>query len=87
MKIIKHEDKIISIVYRENDWVKGLNFITPNDMFVQVGSWWYDKGKILDKHVHKDFDRSAMRTQECVYIKKGSMRVTLYSESLEELES
>ena len=84
MEIIKIENKIISIIYRDKDWVKGLNFITPNDMFVQVGSWWYEKGKILDKHVHKDFKREAMRTQECVYVKRGSMRVTLYTESLEE---
>ena len=87
VKTIQHEGKIISIVYRDEDWVKGLNFVTPDEMFVQVGSWWYDKGKVLAKHVHKDFDRSAMRTQECVYMRRGSMKVTLYSEALEELES
>ena len=87
MEIIKIENKIISIIYRDKDWVKGLNFITPNEMFVQVGSWWYEKGKILDKHVHKDFKREAMRTQECVYVKRGSMRVTLYTESLEEFKT
>ena len=86
MQIIKHNNRILSIIYRDDDWVKGLNFITPNDMFVQVGSWWYDKGKILDKHVHKDFDRTARRTQECVYVRKGSMRVTLFTEDLEELQ-
>jgi len=86
MQQIKHEGKIISIIYRDEDWVRGLNFITPGDMFVQVGSWWYEKGKILDKHIHKEFDRVATRTQECVYIKKGSMRVTLYTEALVELE-
>ena len=38
MEIIKDKDKIISIIYRDEDWVKGLNFITPDEMFVQVGS-------------------------------------------------
>ena len=57
MQIIKHDEKIISIIYRDEDWTEGLNFITPNDMFIQVGSWWYEKGKILDKHVHKEFER------------------------------
>ena len=56
-------------------------------MFVQVGSWWYDKGKVLDKHVHKDFDRLAKRTQECVYVRKGSMKVTLYKEDLSMLDT
>lgn len=86
MQQIEHEGKIISIIYRDEDWVRGLNFITPGDMFVQVGSWWYEKGKVLDKHIHKEFNRAATRTQECVYIRKGSMRVTLYTEALVEME-
>ena len=64
MEVIRHDGRIISIIYRDEDWVTGLNFITPDEMFVQVGSWWYDKGKVLAKHVHKDFDRVACRTQE-----------------------
>ncbi len=87
MKKIEQDGKIISIIYRDEDWKKGLNFITPDEMFVQVGSWWYDKGKVLDKHVHKDFDRVARRTQECVYVRKGSMKVTLYKEDLSMFDS
>ena len=85
MEKIEYQGKILCIIYRDKDWVKGLNFITPPEMFVQVGSWWYDRGKILDKHIHKDFDRLANRTQECVYVRKGSMEVTVYTESYEEL--
>lgn len=87
MKKIEQDGKIISIIYRDEDWKKGLNFITPDEMFVQVGSWWYDKGKVLDKHVHKDFDRVARRTQECVYVRKGSMKVILYKEDLSMFDS
>jgi hypothetical protein len=80
METIKHKDHILSIIYRDDDWTEGLNFITPNELFVQVGSWWYDKGKKLASHVHNDFERSAMRTQEMTYVKKGSMRVLLYDD-------
>ena len=80
METIKHKDQILSIIYRDDDWTEGLNFITPNELFVQVGSWWYDKGKKLASHVHNDFERAAMRTQEMTYVKKGSMRVLLYDE-------
>lgn len=86
MKIYKNKDKIISIVYREDDWVEGLNFITPDEMFIQVGSWWYQKGKKLASHIHNDFERKAMRTQEMTFIKKGSMRVLLYDEEHNYLE-
>ena len=72
MKIYKHQGQILSIVYRDADWVEGLNFITPNEMFVQVGFWWYHKGKKLASHVHNDFESLAMRTHEMIYVKKGS---------------
>jgi len=80
METIKHKDQILCIIYRDDDWTEGLNFITPNELFVQVGSWWYNKGKKLASHIHNDFERKAMRTQEMVYVKKGSMRVLLYDE-------
>ena len=86
MKIYKHQGQILSIVYRDADWVEGLNFITPNEMFVQVGSWWYHKGKKLASHVHNDFERLTSRTQEMTYVKKGSMRVLLYDNDQQYLE-
>ncbi len=87
MQTIERDGKINVIIYRDEDWVEGLNFITPDSMFMQVGSWWYEKGKILDKHIHNEFDRVANRTQECVYVRRGSMKVTLYNEEFEEFES
>ena len=36
MQKIEHNGKIISIIYRDDDRVEGLNFITPNELFVQV---------------------------------------------------
>ena len=83
---IENEGQLISIIYGNEDWVKGLNFITPDEMFVQVGSWWYDKGKKLDSHIHNDFDRIATRTQESVYVRRGSMKVLLFTEKMEFLQ-
>jgi len=80
METIKHNGQILTIIYRDNDWIEGLNFITPNELFVQVGSWWYQKGHKLASHVHKDFKREAIRTQEMTFVKSGSMRVLLYDE-------
>jgi hypothetical protein len=87
MKIIKHEKKIISIIYKNSDWVEGLNFITPDDFYLQVGSWWYKKGKKLDAHIHKDYERVANRTQESIYVKKGSVKVSIYTEEQNFLEN
>ena len=86
MKTITHDEKIISLIYRDSDWIDGLNFITPDELFLQVGSWWYDKGKKLDSHIHNEFERVASRTQESVYVRKGSMRVLVYTEDMGYLE-
>jgi len=83
METISHDGQIISIIYRDKNWTKGLNFITPDDLFVQVGSWWYDKGKKLDSHIHKEFDRITTRTQETIYVKQGSVKVLLFTEDEE----
>ena len=79
-EIIEHDGKIISIIHRDEDWKKGLDFITPNELFIQVGTWWYDRGKKLASHIHNDFDRPGGRTMESVYVRRGSMRVLLYAE-------
>ncbi len=86
MEIIKYKKRIISIIYRDNDWQEGLNFITPDELFVQAGSWWYQKGKILQRHIHNDYSREATRTQETVYVKKGSMRCSVYTDEREFLQ-
>ncbi|MBC8182088.1 hypothetical protein H8E88_13310 [candidate division KSB1 bacterium] len=86
METIRHNEQIIAIIYRDSDWVEGLNFITPNDLFIQVGSWWYSKGKKLASHIHNEFPREAMRTQEMTYVKSGAMRVLLYDENKNYLE-
>lgn len=83
MEVIEKDGRIISIIHRDADWKKGLDFITPNDLFVQVGTWWYDKGKKLASHIHKDFDRKGGRTMESVYVRRGSMKVILYTETRE----
>jgi len=86
MNIIENEGRIIAIIHRNEEWKEGLDFLTPNELFIQVGTWWYDKGRKLDSHIHHDFKRTAERTQECVYVKQGSMRVLLYSETKDFLE-
>ena len=53
------EEKTFCIVYSDKDWKKGLNFITSEDYYIQAGSWWYDKGKVLDSHTHNEFERKA----------------------------
>ena len=86
MKKYEYGGKLFCILYKESDWVKGLNFITRDEDFIQAGSWWYDAGKILDSHTHNEFPRTAMRTQESIYVVQGSMKVKLFTEQHEYIE-
>jgi len=77
MERIVDNDKLICIVYRDSDWSRGLNFITPDELFIQVGSWWYPEGKNLQRHIHNKVPRMADRTMEMVYVRRGSMNLEL----------
>ena len=81
MKEIKLNDKVIAIIHKSDDWKKGLDFLTPNETFIQAGTWWYDKGKILNAHKHKINKRPNELTQETIVILKGKLRVDLYDKN------
>lgn len=80
MEHIEHDGQLLAIVCRDEDWQRGLTFPTPGHLFIQAGCWWYPAGKDLAAHYHKENVRTASRTQELTYIKKGRMKVSLYNE-------
>ena len=83
MKVIRDKNKVIAIIYRNEDWIEGLNFITPSELNIQVSSWYYHKGKKLASHIHKYNPRQVDRTHEVTYVKQGKMKILLYSEDKE----
>lgn len=77
MKITLNDGRIAAVIHRGEDWKEGLDFITEDTSFIQVGTWWYNKGKSLDKHYHNVAERLADVTQECVFVVNGSMEVVI----------
>ena len=83
MQEIKDENgNVYAIIHRKEDWKKGLDFLTSEHMSVQVGAWNYDKGRILDSHIHKTYDRVTSKTEEVTFVVKGKMKVTLFDNDL-----
>ena len=78
--------KLIAIIKKYEDWKKGLDFVTEDDKFIQVGTWNYDAGKLLDRHEHNLVERKSDITQECVFVVSGSMNVYFYSTEREFLK-
>lgn len=76
--------------YIPADWKSGLAFHSSDSDFIQVGTWVYDAGKDLLPHVHNYAERSVTRTQEVLFVRKGSLRAQVYSQEgrlVEELEA
>ena len=79
-KHIKHitsNGEIYASIFDISNMPEGLDFLTNDESFIQVGTWNYKKDKILDAHFHNYFDRSSYRTQEVVYVLQGKINVRL----------
>lgn len=89
MKVEKIIDnnQILAIIIRTADWEKGLNFISAEEDFQQVGIWGYDKGHKLAPHVHLNAPRMIHRTQEVIFVKNGRLRADIYNKEREYLTS
>lgn len=80
MKRIEKDGVLYAIVHRYGDWKEGLDFFTPDEMFLQVGTFWYEKGKRCKAHRHIRNERVNLFTQECNIVIAGSVRTNLYDD-------
>lgn len=58
----------------------GLNFLTEDNKFLQLGIWNYKKGKELNAHFHNWFKRESFRTSEFIFVLKGKIKCNLFTE-------
>lgn len=80
MKTIKAGEKTLAIFHKASEWQPGLDFLTPNESYIQAGSWWYGQGKMLKAHVHIHNERQTPFTQEVIVVLAGKVRVDLYAD-------
>ena len=71
---------ILSVLVKPSQWKLGLDFITDDSEFLQVGTWFYEKGKVLDRHHHNIVKRQSDITQECIAVMQGSLHVEVYDD-------
>ena len=84
---IMNEDSILAIIIRNTDWEEGLNFVSSDEDYQQVGIWGYNKGKKLAPHIHLFKPREVLHTQEVVFVKDGRIRADIYTENEDFLKS
>jgi hypothetical protein len=81
MTEIKVGNETVAIFHKINEWKEGLDFLTPNETFIQAGTWWYHRGKDLRPHLHIVNERVVERTQETIVVLSGKVRVDLYDKN------
>lgn len=77
---IKDRDTVLALIVRGEEWEEGLNFVSSNEDFLQIGVWWYDKEKVLEPHIHLNAPRLISHTQEVVFVKEGRIRANIYTQ-------
>lgn len=53
-------------------------FLTPDDTSLQMGMIVYGAGQDIPAHVHLPITREVHGTNECIVVRKGRCRVTIY---------
>ena len=84
---IFHQGIHIATHVKPEESEPGLSFVTTDDKFLQLGIWNYEKGHNLPAHFHNEFERSSFKTNEFVFVMKGSIECNLYTEDGSFIES
>lgn len=87
IELIRRDQTILAIVVRGSFAQPGVNFVTPNELSQQLAFMKHPKGKRITPHVHLPVSRAVEYTQEVLYIQRGVLRVDLFDENREYLES
>ena len=88
MYTVKHDGVLIAAGGCASDIEEGLHFFGDGSEMLQWGTMLYEKGKILQPHIHKEVNRQVKHiTQEFRYIIEGCLEVTLYTQKEEIVET
>ena len=80
IKEVMQGDMVLARYIPADDaWQDGLSFFSPDEDYIQVGTWGYDDGKELLAHTHNEVERAVLWTQETLYIRKGRIQVQVYN--------
>lgn len=68
----------MALKFGQEDIGEGLSFFSLEEDFIQVGGWRYQRGRRLPAHIHNAVRREIDRTQEFVFVIRGSVRAYIY---------
>lgn len=80
-------EEILAIVIKNSFNKEGMQFFTPESFPQQLAFVQHKKGKIIKPHIHNILKREIYFTQEIDIIKRGKIRVNLYSNDRQLMET
>jgi mannose-6-phosphate isomerase-like protein (cupin superfamily) len=86
IETIVHGLEPIALIIRSVYDEPGLHFFTPPNFSQQVAFMKHPEGKKIDPHVHNLVSRQVLYTQEVIFIRKGKVKINLYSSNKDFLE-
>lgn len=84
---LEHNNKLFSVILRQNFKKDGIEFFTPDDFSQQLAYMKRPEGYSIPPHVHNPVLREVQFTQETLFIKSGKVRVDFYDDNKQYLES
>ena len=87
IKKYTHNNQLIALIIKKEYSNDGIKFFTPNDFPEQIAYMSHKKDAIVKAHVHNEIERNISLTQEILIIKKGKLRLDLYTQEKEYIES
>lgn len=84
---IKYKNQIIAIVVKKKFKKDGIVFFTPNEFSQQLAYMNRPKGYKIEAHVHKPIPRKVDYTRETLFIKRGKVKVDLFSQTKKFIKS
>ncbi|HVN72815.1 MAG TPA: hypothetical protein VMU10_12430 [Desulfomonilia bacterium] len=71
----------IALIIRSEFDENGLRFFTPDSFSQQIAYMKHPPGKKVQPHVHKLIPRQVLYTQEVLFVKRGKIKIDLFTSS------
>lgn len=84
---IMNEGVVLAMIVRASYKKEGIAFFTPNSYSQQLAYMKRPKNYVIAPHVHNPVKREVLFTKEVLFIKTGKVRVDIYDDGRNYLES
>ncbi len=79
--------RMIAIILRSEYEKDGIEFFTPNNFSQQLAYMKRPAGYVIPSHVHRPVQRNVKYTLETLFIRRGRLKITFFSEEKSALTS